>query len=250
MPVVSCPSCRGELDLDAADLGHRVECPLCRGTFTADKPAAPPPAARAPDPPAGDERVVRCRHCDGKVTVLTADLGHEMECPLCDRPFVARGEGESGWRPRYDDRDDRRSRYDDDDEWDDDRDLIEYAKRECSAAGTGLQVVGWLGLVMSPLQLLQMVMVGNGPADEAWLVGLFLGAFLFIVVLSILQIVGGRHMKQAKSWGLCLAACISGLLSGPFCLGLVFGIMGIVKLSNQRVKRGFQLNNPHYDPDS
>jgi ribosomal protein S27AE len=172
-----------------------------------------------------------------------------MECPRCGRGFVAGGE--KSYSRRYDDRDDyrprNRPRYAD--EWEDDRDLVEFAKRECSAAGTGLQVVGWLGLVMSPLQLLQMFMMGPGPAEAAWLVGLFLGVFLFIVVLSILQIVGGRQMKQAKSWGLCLAACISGLLSGPFCLGLVFGIMGIVKLSNQRVKRGFQLNNPNYDPD-
>lgn len=254
MPVVSCPNCRGELDLDPADLGHRVECPLCRGTFTADRPVTPPPAARAPDPPAGDERVVRCRHCDGRVTVSTADLGHEMECPLCDRPFVARGEGESGWRPRYDDRGDRRrSRYAD--EWDDDRDLVEFAKRECNAAGIGLMVTGWIGLALSPLLILFVVMDAGGGKDEAVLIAVFGGFFLFQVVVSILQIVGGRQMRHAKSWGLGMTACISGLGSFLLCgvlgvLGLVFGIIGIVKLNNQRVKRGFQLNNPHYDPDS
>lgn len=246
MPVVSCPSCRGELDLDAADLGYRVECPLCRGTFIAEgnKPAAPP-ASRAPDP-VGNEQVVHCRHCDGKVSVLAADLGYEMECPLCGRGFVARGEREGGWRPRHDDRDDRRSRFDDD-EWDDDRDLIEFAKRECSAAGTGLQVVGWLGGIFSLILLPIQIFAAIDDGTEAWAIPLFVGLFLFQAVMSILQIVGGRHMKQAKSWGLCLTACISALLSG--CIGLVFGIMGIVKLSNQRVKRGFQLNNPNYDPD-
>lgn len=257
MPVVSCPDCRGELDLDAADLGHRVECPLCRGTFTAEgnKPAAPP-ASRAPDPPADGERVVRCRHCDGKVAVLAADLGHEMECPLCGRGFVARGERESGWRPRYDrrdrddDRDDRhRDRYDD--EWDD-RKLVEFAKRECNAAGIGLMVTGWLGMALAPLWLVAAALeLSDNTGIGAVLFG---GFFLFQAVVCILQIVGGRQMRHAKSWGLGMTACVSGILSFLMCgvagvIGLVFGIIGITKLNNQRVKRGFQLNNPNYDPD-
>jgi uncharacterized protein YbaR (Trm112 family) len=260
MPVVSCPNCRGELDLDAADLGHRVECPLCRGTFTATAEQPPPAASRAPDSPADGEQVVRCRRCDGQVTVSTADLGQEVTCPLCNRWFVAREEGEGRWLPRYDgggrDRDDRprrRSRYAD--EWDDDRDLVEFAKRECNAAGIGLMVTGWIGLALSPLLILVVVLDAGGGKDEAVLIAVFGGFFLFQVVVSILQIVGGRQMRHAKSWGLGMTACISGLGSFLLCgvlgvLGLVFGIIGIVKLNNQRVKRGFQLNNPHYDPDS
>jgi predicted Zn finger-like uncharacterized protein len=35
MPIVQCPRCRAELDVDDADLGHKVECPQCQAVFPA-----------------------------------------------------------------------------------------------------------------------------------------------------------------------------------------------------------------------
>jgi hypothetical protein len=44
MPMTTCPHCRAELEIDPADLGHRVECPACRAAFVADQPVRLPTA--------------------------------------------------------------------------------------------------------------------------------------------------------------------------------------------------------------
>jgi hypothetical protein len=58
VPVVRCPNCRAELDLDPEDVGHKVECPGCLQAFTAVRPTSPPPpppveSTHASDTPAG-----------------------------------------------------------------------------------------------------------------------------------------------------------------------------------------------------
>jgi hypothetical protein len=127
VPVVACPSCRAELDLDPDDLGHRVECPGCLTQFVANRrtepPPVPPPAptvepdplADAPvepppplPPPAPPRPIVatpkpsqplarraerpsertgpvttQCPACRGEVSVDATDLGHKVECPMC-----------------------------------------------------------------------------------------------------------------------------------------------------------------------
>jgi predicted Zn finger-like uncharacterized protein len=35
MPIVQCPRCQSELDVDEADIGHKVECPQCQAVFPA-----------------------------------------------------------------------------------------------------------------------------------------------------------------------------------------------------------------------
>jgi DNA-directed RNA polymerase subunit RPC12/RpoP len=260
MPVMSCPSCRAELDLDATDLGHRVECPACRKQFVAEvAPPVSPPTTPRVDP---DEQVGRCDRCSREVAVLADDLGHNVECPWCRAVFIPPRRPESSRRkdntklPRYDDEEYeterwRRQRYDEDDEDDDSRSyLIKYAKRECEAPGTGLQVVGWLGIVCAPFQLLQLALPAAPGGQPGWFPYIIGSAVVYQVVMSILQIMGGGMMKQAKSWGLSLTACITALLSGPCFLGLIFGIMGIVKLSNRQVRRGFRMNASQYDQEA
>ncbi|MCU0705652.1 MAG: hypothetical protein MUF18_16890 [Fimbriiglobus sp.] len=152
MPVVVCPNCRAELELDADDIGHRVECPGCLAVFLATPPAPkpppdpeppplpdpeppPPPTAEPPPPPpperpddrpsrrSGESVVLSCPACQGKVSVVADDLGHRVECPMCAQVFRA----DDPDRPppsrssrRDDDRPTRRRSRDDDDE-DDDR---------------------------------------------------------------------------------------------------------------------------------
>jgi uncharacterized CHY-type Zn-finger protein len=238
MPVVFCSTCRAELEVEPSDLGERVECPACRQTFVAlQKRLASLNEV---------ERVVRCDHCDGKVTVLEDDLGHRVECPLCHTLFRARTAraGRDRERPRYD------PRWDEDD-YEDRQYLIERAKRECRTAANALQIIGWIQLVLSPLGFFILL---DGNAEVA-LVVMFISFSVFGLLLSVVQIVGGRQMAQAKNWGLSLIACIFGIAVGLLCgllgiVGMVFGAMGIAKLCDKRVKRGFQLNNPNYDPDS
>jgi hypothetical protein len=35
MPIVQCPRCQSELDVEDADIGHKVECPQCQAIFPA-----------------------------------------------------------------------------------------------------------------------------------------------------------------------------------------------------------------------
>ena len=63
----------------------------------------------------------------------------------------------------------------------------------------------------------------------------------------------GKQMMEAKQYGLCLVACVMVLIPGvsPCCvIGLFFGITGITRLNDPRVKRGFAANRPGFDPDA
>lgn len=285
MPVVNCPNCRAELEIDDADFGYRMQCPACHSAFTPDASPAqvqsPPPAPPPPPPAEPETQVVTCPRCQGKVGVAKEDLGHDLRCPLCDRVFTAGGEdrpsrrdddrpppwrrdGEPGRMPRYDDdeydrpRRRRRSRYDNDD--DSPEDLIAYAKRECSGAGTGLIVIGVLGLVVCILAIAFVIAVLSGafgddmgPAAktdvELWI---NLGSCVLQLFVSGFLVYAGMQLREAKQYGVCMIASVISLIPGfsPCCLlGLIFGIMGITKLNDSRVKRGFEANKPGYTGD-
>jgi len=251
--VVTCPECNGQVGVLKEDLGHDMRCPLCDKVFTA-------------------------RLDGGRRSSRRGDDG--------DRSPPWRSGSRSGSRsgdlPRYDDdKDDdrggsRRSRYDDDDD-DDDRprgrrrrryddddtpeDLVRYAQRECGATGVGLMIIAVLGFLGGVLGLVVYgMMIGGAFPNDAgpgggvpeWqiyfnmavcVVQLFVGAFLLYA---------GMQIRQAKQYGMCLVACIICMVPyfSPCCiLGLVFGIMGIVKLSDARVKKGFEANKPEYQGD-
>lgn len=106
------------------------------------------------------------------------------------------------------------------------------------------------------------VLVGLFRAGSTlWMVGefdepgtyLWLGYGLYSVLVGGFWVYAGLQFKEAKQYGLCLVACVTVLIPGvsPCCLlGLIFGIMGLTKLNNARVKKGFQANRPGYDPDT
>lgn len=169
-------------------------------------------------------------------------------------------------RSRYDDEDDddrprrrRRSRYDDDDTPDD---LIAYAKRECSAAGVGIIVIGVLTVLVGLLRIAAGALGGVGGAggggagaggpDEGLMMVIMIGYGVYSLVMGGFLVYAGTRMREAKNYGLCMIACVLSLIPGlsPCCiLGLVFGIMGVTKLNDSRVKRGFEANKPEYDGD-
>ena len=336
MPVVLCPNCRAELDLDADDAGHRVECPACLAAFTAElpppppadpppadpPPAEPPPVGPAPpellptvlpppllppDPPpadvpppvppapeveeltaeeppppppvatarpaarpsgrtAGEPLTLKCPACRGSVSVLTSDLGHKVECPMCRQVFRA----DDPERTRDDDRDGRRrSRWRDDDDrprsrrrgryddgYDDDRGYedpyesddpkawVWKAKRDLGTPGGGLEVLGYLDLVSGLLSILIGVLFafgfGGGGASGAAFVGgtgwqmvwLNLAPGVSGIVLGVLKAMGGRAVRQVRHRGLGLAACVSGCvpLNVSLCMSFLMGPAYIVSI--------------------
>jgi ssDNA-binding Zn-finger/Zn-ribbon topoisomerase 1 len=242
MPVVSCPNCRVELDLDDADAGHLVECPACLHKFTAPgtpvlRPVPPPPPVGGgspllvPPPPLPDDPedvswalstalpdddsptlVVKCPACTGDVSILRTDLGHSVECPLCQQTFPARDQDRkrgSRWKRAErddDDRDDgrhRRSVYDEEDDFKSPKTIVRRAQARLATAGGGLQVLGWidvaagiLGLIIG-LTILAGTFGGNG---REWVFGLLnAGPGLSGVILGGLKAFGGAAMKQARN---------------------------------------------------
>lgn len=305
MPVVRCPNCTAELDLDPDDIGHRVECPGCAANFVAVRPTAPPPAAEPPpgeapppadvppplttipavppppvSPPApppsdrpsrppsrgaNDPVTLTCPACHGSVSVVGDDLGHRVECPMCQQVFRAddpdrpsdrrssrRGDDdEPTWRRRGSSRRDRdydddrprrrRPRYQEDDAYtsDDPQAWIWKARRDLTTPGAGLEVLGWLDIAFGVLSVLIGVVAGivepssimGGPS---WL--MFwgnLGPGVSGVVLGAVKAMGGRQMKQAKNRPLSMAACVAGCipLNISCCVSWLAGpsyIVGIV----------------------
>ncbi len=278
MPVAPCPQCAAELDLDADDVGQLVECPACRAQFTAAPPPAPPPPPEPPPAvePAPDTRVIACPECGERITVAVDDLGHRLVCPLCDRPFLTppplHTADEPPWRsaggppPRrsaYDDH--RRDPYDDYNDrghrrrsWpyrehdESPKALVRDAQTECTGPGTGLIVVGSLSILMGLVRAGSMLFwVADGTADaETYL---WIGYGVYSLAAGAFWVYAGIQLQQAKLYGVCLVACVTVLIPGvsPCCvLGVIFGIMGLTKLNDPRVKKGFAANRPGYDPDA
>lgn len=301
MPVVSCPHCNTDLEIDAGDYGYRMQCPACQSAFTPERPdaraASPPPPPPAAPPPEPGTKVVTCTECRGQVSVAVEDVGHSMQCPLCDKVFVAtdpdrpprgsgrgsdrggrddrpslrRGSDRNSGMPRYDEYDDRPSRrsarYDDDDDrprrrrgrYDDDdspRELVEYAQRECGPPGTGMIVTGVVDILLGVLRIGIGVLggMGGGARGEDEVVMLILvGYGVWSLAIGGFLIYAGTQMREAKRYTLCMTGSILSLIPvvDPCCLlGLIFGIMGVTKLNESRVKQGFDANRPGEDPDA
>lgn len=291
MPVATCGKCGAELDVDPADVGHRVECPACLATFTAGggpvtrspdagtvvlspdpsatvaaspapRMAAPPPVDREGGD--GGTRTVVCPACDGEASVLTADLGHRVECPLCDKTFTAR-DRKSRRRPRI--------RYDDEDgDGDDDgtptpRAVVRRAERRLAGPGAALQVLGWLDVAAGVIGvILGLVFLADGTVSRgsgSWaLVWLNLGPGLSGVLLGGLKAFGGAAMKGVRNRPLALLAayaacvplnvnfCLVWLLFPAYIVSIVYGILALTSLFRADVKRAFEVTRPGGDVDA
>lgn len=220
-----------------------------------------------------DAHVIPCPACGEPVTVAAEDLGHSLRCPLCAVRFPAPPPPDDPpWRPahgppprRGGSSDRRRDQYDDyndrtrrEREWpyrehgESPQELVRNAKTQCTAAGTGLIFVGSLSVLMGLVRAGGMLFwIVDGTADT-WIY-LHFGYGLYSLLVGGFWVYAGRQLQQAKHYGLCLVACGTILIPGvsPCCLlGLVFGIMGLVKLNAPDVKAGFAANRPGYDPDA
>jgi hypothetical protein len=93
---------------------------------------------------------------------------------------------------------------------------------------------------------------GGGGANEELVMVLLVGYGVYSILMGGFLVYAGIQMREAKQYALSMIACVVALIPGvsPCCLlGLIFGIMGISKLNEARVKRGFEANRTGYDPD-
>lgn len=192
--------------------------------------------------------VTVCPHCGVDVDLNAEDGGEPVECPACHSVFTAPlpiARPVKRLRHRM-----RSSRnYYDSAEY-----LIHHAKSECNVPASGLIAIGALS-VFNGLG----TAVGGGLAGKPafgipanWMPALYLGYGLYMAAAGAFQIYAGRQMRGAKQYGLCLIACITAVIPGvsPCVIGFVFGIMGLIKLRDPWVKKGFAANRPGFDPDT
>jgi hypothetical protein len=131
-------------------------------------------------------------------------------------------------------------------------DVCAYAASQVQTPAVGLIIVGVLGLLGTVLLGFGAVFgafgQGGGPGLPFELGGIF-GMLVIMAAASVLLIYGGTKMKRLENYSVALAASIVALLpilgccgygcGCSSCLGLVFGIWGLVVLSNAQVRAAF-----------
>jgi hypothetical protein len=210
------------LRVPEALVGKNVKCPKCETTFIAelDAPAAPEGVVREPTPSA---------------TASSRRREEEFQ----DEPPPPLDDDEDYPRPRR-----RRRRR------------LDYGQAESDVAGPAIamMVVAGLDIAYHVVALLMNLLgVGlaaastpkgaAGPQGVDLIVNLGSGIIGAIIGLSfaLLILVGAIKMKNLSSYGLAMTACIISMLPchSCCCLGLPFGIWGLVILNKPEVKDAF-----------
>ncbi len=218
---IHCPECQATLRVPEDLLGKNVKCPKCQTTFLAelDRPAHPEGVV---DEPAPSRRRRPSRPADEE------DEGP----PPDDEP-----EDDYEERPR------RRRR----------RPSLTAASSSVSGPASALMVVGGLDVAFALLRFLAPVLGisvmaleagnrrGNVNADFLASIGVNILLGILSLVLGILILFGAVKMKQMRSYGLAMTACILAMIPCVNCclLGLPFGIWGLVVLNKPEVKDAF-----------
>jgi hypothetical protein len=190
MFVARCPKCASELDVDAADRGHRVACPACRVEFLAEPP--PPPPTKKPTVAA--KRVPVTRRWDDD-----SDYVNETVVPP------------RHWLDREDDRG---------------PDPLRVVRRELAWPANGLIWTGWIGflllivggvltVVSGYLDLNSPYARGLGPIVRLALgaIAATLGSMYFAMIAT-----GGGQMKRVRKRGSALGTAIMGMLTLLTCM--------------------------------
>lgn len=199
--------------------------------------------------------VAVCPHCRAELDLDAEDVGALVECPACNRTFTADPPPPTPpadvppWqRPREREPGCSRRTLADRD-LDSPQEQIDYAKSECESPGNGLRVIGMLTVVSG---LFEVVMVaGRFDGNSGTLQ--MLGYGVYSVLTGAFWVYAGVQMQAVKQYGVCLIGCVSVIIPGvsPCCmLGVIFGLMGVSKLNDRRVKLGFAANRPDLDPDA
>ena len=220
---VRCPSCNATLRVPDTLLGKNVKCPKCQTTFLAET-----------EEPAEPEGIVRDPAPSSRRRPSAPPEEYEDEPPL---------EEEDEDRPR---RRRRRGRG--------------SAAAESAVAGPAIamMVVAGLDVAWTIIDLLlRLLGIGlyaagaaqggvrsGGPTSPdllisgaAGIAGDILGAAIAVLIL-----VGALKMKNLSSYALAMTACIISMIPchACCCLGLPFGIWGLVVLNKPEVKDAFE----------
>jgi hypothetical protein len=204
--------------------------------------------------------VAVCPHCRAELDLDAEDVGALVECPACQTGFTPplpiarpvrpeeralRPWGRSGART-----DRQRGEHEDSSAG-----MIRHAKALCSTEGGLLMASGAMSLMSGLGSATGGALVGK-PAfgiPPEWMPFVYVGYGIFLVAIGAFQIYAGRQMQQVKQHGLCVLGCVLAVVGvvGPLgFLGLAFGLMGVSKLNDRRVKLGFAANRPDFDPDA
>lgn len=126
---------------------------------------------------------------------------------------------------------------------------VRDAVAACAAPGIGLMFLGGataLGGLAQAVAALFLQFVEGPPDDQLYLL---LGYGLYSLAVGGFWVYAGWQLKRAKQYGLCVVACATALVPGLYLccpLNLVFGLLGLRRLTDPRVKRGFEANRPGY----
>lgn len=233
-----CPDCREPLDVDDEYRTWKVRCPRCRHEFV---------------PADADRRPARGRDRDDE--------------PDRDRdPYPLAADDRD--RDRYQDDEPRpRRRYRDDDE------VVAHAMRAVAGPASWLRVIGVLGLLAGVAGCVGSVLLGMWVADnpaqakrdmgvqneEELIVNtIVLGVCSgFSLIFGALMTYGAIKMGRLESHGWGIAASVLAASSILYCTccvvtGVPLGIWGLVVLSRQDVRDGFEIvaaRRADRDPD-
>ena len=121
---------------------------------------------------------------------------------------------------------------------------------------TALLVVAGLGLLYALFGLVQSLMGSSGvtpdqleqlpPEARVWVERLASGSPAFSilpVIVNAVIVFGALKMRQLQKYGLAMAACILAIIpicSPCCCLGIPFGVWGLVVLMKPEVKAAFR----------
>jgi predicted Zn finger-like uncharacterized protein len=221
---VRCPSCNATLRVPETLLGKNVKCPKCQNTFLAEmegqtqaEEIVQEPARVARRPPSREEE--------------------EEEVSVRPRGRAAEREDEE---EEYEERPRRRGR-----------------RRSAAAASMvagpaiSMMVAAGLSILISILDVfgrllgLGIYAAGQDRSGEAAGVAgnlaVGISGDILGIALAVLILVGALKMKSLSSYGLAMTACIVSMVPchACCCLGLPFGIWGLVVLNKPEVKDAF-----------
>lgn len=212
--IVACPSCSRQLRVPDELLGKQVKCPSCQTIFTAEapEPAPPPPPPVEPEPvplePAAPE--------------------------YAPNPFATAHNEFEGIDRRSSFDNDRRPAFDDDRR----RDVMQRVMGPTLA----LMIVKGMTMMLLGLPLLGSLVTIITARNDGAIIGGLVQGFLIVasLVIDFLVIYGALQMRQLRSHGWGMAACILAIIPHACCLfSLPFGIWGLVVLNDPEVRRAF-----------
>lgn len=206
---------------------------------------------------------VRCSACMTPLEIDSIYLGRQVQCGACGATFIAKEdvapvysdherEGdpwESDEEPEVIPKRRRRSRSAD----------FDYAAEKVRGPATGLQVVGWIGVVISVLQFVVAVLFpilavnmpapppgqpgGQNPQDAVMASIVYVVQGAVILGISIVILIGAGKLKRLESQTMATVSAVLALLPcfSPCCLlGLPFGIMAITAMNDPEVAAAFE----------